>query len=235
MRLFRTIPIGAALIVAACGSTAGTRPEDMTAAEHRREARRHDREGARAPYLRGSYLGGYYGDSSWGHPRGGSYWSHGYYPWSYYWSSRWDTGASHYAEAEEHEAAADVLEKRYRDTCALVAPNTAPIPPLDRFVRSVAPTDRGVILRLARDAGPPDMLLAEIQCHTAWLQLAPRPEAANDITAVKGIEYVVRAEADGITVTITAADPNGIAELRRRAERIAKPTSGAAVSSAGAR
>jgi len=234
MRLFRTIPIGAALILAACGATSGTRPEDMTAAEHRREARQHDREGMRAPYVRGSYSGGYYGDPSWGHPRGGSYWSHGYYPWGYYWSSGWNTGESHFAEAEAHEAAADVLEKRYRETCALVAANTAPIAPLDRFVRSVAPIDRGVILRLARDAGPPDVLLAEIQCHTAWLQLTPRPQAANDVTAVKGIEYNVRAEADGIVVTITATEPGAIAELRRRAELIA-PSRGAPVSATGAR
>lgn len=211
---FLQIPIGAALILAACGTTTGTRPEDMTAAEHRREARRHDREGMRAPYVRGAY----YGDAYYG----SGYWSHGFYPWGYYWSSGWNTGASHFTEADEHEAAAAVLEKRYRDTCALVAPNTAPTPPLDRFVRSATPADRGVTLRLAREAGPPDVLLAEIQCHTAWLQLAPRAEAANDITAVKGIEYAIRAEPDGIAVTITASDPQAVAELRRRAELIEK-------------
>jgi hypothetical protein len=57
-------------------------------------------------------------DPSWGHPRGGSYWPHGFYPWGCCWTSGTsgrDAGASHFAEAEEHEAAADVLEKRYRD------------------------------------------------------------------------------------------------------------------------
>lgn len=219
MQIVRTIPIGAALILAACGATQGTRPEDMTAAEHRREARRHDREGMRAPYVRGSYWG--YGDPSWGYPRGGSYW-HGYYPWGYYWSSTWNTGESHFAEAEAHEAAADVLEKRYREACSLVAPNAAHDSPIDRYVTAVTPIERGVTLRLARDAGPPDVLLAEIQCHTAWLQLAPRPESATDLAAVKGIDYGIRVDGEGITVTITASDPGAIAELRRRAELIAR-------------
>lgn len=227
MRRFRMLTTSVFLIAGACGASQGTRPEDMTAAEHSREARRHDREGMRAPYVRGSYLGGYYGDPSWGPPRGGSYWSHGYYPWSYSWSSGWDTGAPHFAEADQHEAAADVLEKRYRETCALVAASTASTPPLDRFVRSISPTDRGVVVRLAREAGPPDMLLAEIQCHTAWLQLEPRPEAANDITAVTGLEYTIRAEPDVITVAISASEPAAIAELRRRAEllRPSRPVS----------
>lgn len=221
MQLTRTIPIGAALILAACGATSGTRPEDMTATEHRGEARHHDREGMRAPYVRGSHWGGYYGDPSWGYPRGGSYW-HGYYPWGYYWSSTWSSGESHFAEAEAHEAAADVLEKRYREACSLVAPNTAHASPIDRYVRSVTPAEGGVMLQLAREAGPPDVLLAEIQCHTAWLQLAPRPDAANDITAVKGIAYNIRADANGLTVTITAKNQTAVAELRRRAELLAR-------------
>lgn len=230
MRSFRSLATGVLLTASACGASQGTRPEDMTAAEHRDEARRHDREGMRAPYVRGSYLGGYY-DPSWGHPRGGSYWSHGYYPWSYTWSSSWDAGASHFAQAEQHDAAAAVLEKRYRETCALVAPNTAALPPLDRFVRAVVATDTGVLLQLSKDAGPPDVLLAEIQCHTAWLQLEPRPEAARDITAVNGISYTIKADADAITVSISASEPGAITELRRRAELL-QPTGGAASAAA---
>ena len=230
MQLTRMLPILAVVATAACATASGTRPEDMTAGEHRREARRHDREGMRAPYIRGAYWG-HHGDPSWGYPRGGSYW-HGYYPWGYSWSSSWNTGESHFAEAEAHDAAADVLERRYRDACALVAPNTAHASPIDRRVRSVTTNERGVVLRLAQDAGPPDVLLAEIQCHTAWLQLEPRPEAGSDITAVKGIDYTIRADADGITVTITASDPGAIAELHRRAALIGN---GAAVSSVGSR
>ena len=37
---------------------------------------------------------------------------------------------------------------------------------------------------------------------------------------MKGIEYTIRVEADGIAVTITSADPRATAELRRRAELI---------------
>ena len=220
MRTFPILSSSICFAAAACGASHGTGPEDMTAVEHRDEATRHDREGMRAPYVRGSYLGGYHGDTSWGHPRGGSYWSHGYYPWAYSWSSTWDAGESHFAQAEQHQTAAGVLEKRYRDTCALVAPNTAARSPFVGFVQSVAPTERGIVLRLSRDAGPPDVLLAEIQCHTAWLQLEPRPEANSDITAVKGVDYSIRATVEGLDVSITSSEPAAVAEVRRRAEAL---------------
>lgn len=220
MRALQTVPIGVAIALGACATSSGTRPDDMTAAEHRRDARRHDRIRESAPYIRSSYFGGYYSDPSWGHPRGGSYWNHGFYPWSYTWSSDWNAAASHATEAEEHEVAADVLEKRYRDACSLVAQDSAAQPPLDRYVRAVTPTEQGVVLRLSNDAGPPDVLLAEIRCHTAWLQLVQRPGATRDVTAVKGVEYSVRADADAISVTLTATDPTSIAELRRRAESL---------------
>ena len=196
----------ATAVTASCAANPGTRPEDMTATEHRTEARRHDRAGAAAPYYRGSY---------WGH-RGGSYayWGHGYYPWAYY----WDSGAVHYTEAQQHDDAAAVLEKRYRDTCGLLDPKLAHVSPFARFVTRVEPVDNGIRVWLATEAGPPDVLLAEVQCHSAWLQLAPRVEAASDVSALAGLQYVVRAEPDAIGVTITARDPQLLSELRRRAE-----------------
>jgi len=181
----------------------------MTAAEHRGEARRHDRQGADAPYYRGAYWGGAYrgGHNSYGY-------SGHYYPWAYY----WDAGSAHYGIAQEHEDAAVILERRYRAACGLVDPNVAPVSPFARLVKRIEPIGNGVVVRLAPEAGPPDMLLAEIQCHSAWLQLAPRTEAARDISALKGLEYMVRTEGDSITVTITSRDPQLLAELRRRAE-----------------
>lgn len=121
-------------------------------------------------------------------------------------------------EAKEHRVAAGVLEKRYADTCALVGHDKGPFHPLDGHVRAVDQRERGVDLRLGPDAGPPDVLLAEIQCHTAWLQLAPRPEAANDVMAITDVQYAIRAEPDAVVVTITATSPEAVEELRRRAE-----------------
>lgn len=225
MSALHHLSLSAAFVLGACATTAGTRPDDMTASEHRREARRHDRIAQRAPYVRNNYFGGYFGVSSWGHPLGGSYWNHGFYPWSYTWSPDWNIGAAHTGEAEQHDVAADVLEKRYRDACSIVAADSAPQPPLDRYVRAVTPTEEGVVLRLSADAGPPDVLLAEIRCHIAWMQLASRPKTTRDLTGVAGVQYTARAEADSIVVTITANDANAIAELRRRAELLVPPVS----------
>lgn len=201
------------ILLGACGATPGTRPDDMTAVEHRAEARRHDRQGRAAPYYRGSYWGGGY----WGH--GGPSYVYGHYPWGYY----WDSGSAHYGVAQEHEDAAAIVEKRYRDACGLVDPKAAPVSPFARLAKQITPIDNGVVLRLALEAGPPDVLLAEIQCHSAWLRLAPRTEAARDICALKGLEYMVRAEPDAIAVTITSRDPQLLPELRRRAELLLQP------------
>lgn len=204
------IGIVTSLAVAACGAARSqTRPDDMTAREHRDASSRHEREGLRAPYVRGSYFNR--GLSSYG-PHGSS-WSNNWYPWSYSWNS----GADHLEESDDHLAAAETLEKRYRDACALVSHDAESGSPLDRFAVAAEPLPSGVRVRATREAGPPDLMLAELRCHHAWLSIELRPGSENDVSSLAGVDYRVEAAQDEVIVTLTASDPATVAELQRRA------------------
>lgn len=182
-------------VTAACAGPratgAGTRPDDMTADEHRASARRHDEIGRQGPYLRGR---------AWA-------------PWTY----SWDPATEHLAERDAHVVAAETIETRYRQACADVPVDVESRSPLSGRAVSASPIDDGVLLVLDPAAGPPDQVLAEIRCHRAWLVLEDRSELSGDVVALDHVRYSAQVRDETIELRITTASSDEVEELRRRA------------------
>jgi hypothetical protein len=194
------------LALAGCGPTPGTRPHDMSAKDHRDQAALHygranNRSTAYPVYtLRGS---------PWYHP-----WHHGWYPYYY----RWDSGASYHAlQGEEHLDAARQLEDEYAQACELVPLGMESVPPFDGYVTGLDELDDGVVLHLAPEAGPPDLLMLQLRCHRAWMWMEGGARMDDDPLAMEGIVVTVHATENGVDVMLTTANADDRAELRRRA------------------
>jgi hypothetical protein len=192
--------VALAATAGACASRAsGTHPEDMTATEHLVEAREAAERAATA---------GPPGAYAYGPP---GRWSH-WYPWDYY----WDPAAEYAALAEAHRAAAEELRVRYESACALVPRGMEGTSPLEHATET-SPLDNGVTFRLAAEAGPPDVVLAGLRCHRAWLMLEPRENADDEPLLLEGVILVARAGDAGTVVRLTVSDEKSVPELRRRA------------------
>lgn len=174
---------------------AGTRPDDMTAEQHRTSARRHDEIGRQGPYLRGR---------AWA-------------PWTY----SWDPATEHLAERDAHLAAAVTLDTRYREACSDVPVGAESGSPLSGRAISATPIDGGVLLLLDPAAGPPDQVLAEIRCHRAWLVLEDRPGLVDDVVALDHVRYAAQVRDETIELRITTTSRDDLEELRRRARAAA--------------
>lgn len=182
----------------------GTRPDDMTAAEHTAAAREHS-EQVTGMHGHAYYPGPYYG-SRWGH-------GYGSYPWYY----SWDPDEEHRALAAAHRDAAEQLKLEYEVACTLIPRGLEARSPLDAFTTSTSPFDHGIVFQLSEQAGPPEVVLAQIRCNRAWLKLAPSDAAANSPLLVEGVTWNAHAVANGVEVTATARDDHGRAEFVRRA------------------
>ena len=184
------------MMVASCAGPRAprTRPEDMTAREHREAADAHDQIARQAPFVRKR-------DGHW---------------WSYY----WDSGAEHLRERDAHLDAAETLDARYREACDGLPIAAESSSPFEQHAIAAEVVEGGVLVRLAHDAGPADAVLAAIRCHWSWLQLAPRPGAAEDLVAIDGLVYEVALRDETVEVTVIAPDAEAAAELQRRAARL---------------
>ena len=173
----------------------GTRPDDMTAAEHHAAAREH------AEMVTGSA----YHHPTWSY-------SSGWYPW-YYWSP----DDEHRALAEAHRDSAEQLKLQYDAACATLPAGAAASSPLETSTMSTSPIEGGIVFHLGEAAGPPDRLLAQLRCHRAWLKLAPTPGAADDPLQVDGVTWLARAGRAEVEVRAIASGDSARAELARRA------------------
>lgn len=142
----------------------------------------------------------------WDQPYNGQSW----YPWYYY----WDPNSEH----QQLEAAriSDAIELEYHAACAGIPETAQARSPLDMYAVESTRLRDGVIVRLDVDAGPPEVLLVSMRCHRAWLRLAPREAASQDMIAVAGVKVVVHAGRDGIEVMFSNGEA-AVAELDRRA------------------
>lgn len=194
---------------AACaGSRAsGTHPEDMTATEHLAQARQESLRAAASGSRGYGYAHGPYGT-----PR---YWSN-WYPWYY----QWDPAAEHEALADAHRAAAEELQVRFDSACALVPRGLEATSPLAAYATRTHALANGVVFQLAPEAGPPDVVLAGIRCHRAWLVLEPRAGAGDEPLLLDGVVFVAHASSAGSEVMLTVTDKTLLPELERRASLV---------------
>lgn len=201
----RIEPLLFTFVTTACGGASGTRPHDMTAAEHMNEAAEHGTMAAQSDgtYARTPYY--------WNHPYSG----HGWYPWYYY----WDPSAEHSQLAAAHASAADAVKLEHQAACTEIPEPTQALSPFDVYALDSDRTPDAVILHLAPEAGPPEVLLVRMRCHRAWLRLAPRDDEPHDLIAVDGAKVVVHADGrDRVEVMFSIKDPVALSELDRRAQ-----------------
>lgn len=134
------------------------------------------------------------------------------------WYGMWDTAPEYRRRADVHRSAAAQLEAEYAEACAEVPTGLALVSPLQRYAIGGSPVDRGALVLLSPDAGPPDRLLAAMRCHRAWMMLG-RADMGDCPLDLPGIQVSAHGDANGIELTITVSDPALVPELRRRADR----------------
>lgn len=206
MSAIRVLAATFAMGAAACATAHhGTRPDDMTAAEHQAASGEHGEQ----------VVGSGYHHPTWSY-------SSGWYPW-YYWSP----DDEHRELAQAHRDSAEQLKLQYEAACANLPRGADVSSPLDTSVGSVSPIEGGIAFHLAETAGPPDRVLAQLRCHRAWLKLAPTPGAAEDPLQVDGVTWLTRAGRGEIEVRATASAESARAELARRAAIVSERARGA--------
>ncbi|HTJ45182.1 MAG TPA: hypothetical protein VL463_23915 [Kofleriaceae bacterium] len=129
-------------------------------------------------------------------------------PWFYYWDAR-----DHERLAQIHRGAAAQIEAEYQDACT--GRDQAEVSPIQRFAVGGANVARGAVVYLAREAGTPDEVLADMRCHRAWMMLG-RTAMDDCPLDLAGIEVVAHRSGDLIEVLITTRDPALTGELQRR-------------------
>jgi len=131
------------------------------------------------------------------------------------WYRSWDTSTEHERIAETHRAKAGEIYAAYEEACGAAPGSETTISPLESYGVSGWNTATGVIVYLAPDAGPPDLLLAKLKCHRAAMMLAPggMDDCPLDLP---DIMLDARGDSEGITVSIAVRDPKLVPELQRR-------------------
>ena len=135
------------------------------------------------------------------------------------WVRHWDTGSENEQAAAVHRSHAAALRAAYERACADRTPAEATISPLDRYGIGGSTTSSTVVFYLDPRAGPPGRLLAALECHRAWMMLAPEDDEADPLD-LPSLVIDAKGDLDGITVSIVARDPAIVGELQRRAAHL---------------
>lgn len=135
------------------------------------------------------------------------------------WVRHWDTAVENEQAATVHRSHAATLRAAYEQACKDRTPAEASVSPLERFGIGGAVTASAVVVYLDAKAGPPDRLLADLECHRAWMMLAPEDDDADPLD-LPGLVVDANGDVDGITVSIATRDPSYAGELRRRAAHL---------------
>jgi hypothetical protein len=132
------------------------------------------------------------------------------------WTRSWEPGMEDERLAADHRARAARLLGDYEAACGQRSELEVRMSPLVKYGVGGWPTSNGVILYLAPEAGQPDKLLAELECHRAWMMLAPA-DMDDCPLDLPGLMVDAHGEEGGITVSISVRDPKLVDELHRRA------------------
>lgn len=135
------------------------------------------------------------------------------------WVRHWDTAHDNEQAAAVHRSHAAELRAAYEQACKDRTPAEASISPLDRYGIGGRATSSTVVFYLDPKAGPPDRLLADLECHRAWMMLAPEDDAADPLD-LPGLVIDANGDFDGITVSIRTRDPETAGELQRRSTHL---------------
>lgn len=111
---------------------------------------------------------------------------------------------------------AAAFQDAYEAACGTRPIEEVAVSPLRRYGLGSEETPTGITVYLSADAGPPERVLADMECHRAWMML--RPSGMDDcILDLPGLKLEARGDAEIITLSIGIADPKLVGELQRRA------------------
>jgi hypothetical protein len=132
------------------------------------------------------------------------------------WVRSWDAGGEHERAASAHRGKADELVADYQRKCGQRTTDEVAQSPLHRYGMGGFNTSSGIVIYLAPGAGPADKLVADIDCHRAWMMLGPAnmDDCPLDLP---GVHLDARGDEAGITVTLVVENPKLVPELQRRA------------------
>jgi hypothetical protein len=120
----------------------------------------------------------------------------------------------HEDAARVHRGAAAGLYAAYQAACGDRPAAEVSVSPLERFQIGGYKTERGVIVLLDRKAGRAREVVSRVECYRAWLMLETRER--EDPLDIPDLHVDARDDREGVTVSLTPADPEWIPELQRR-------------------
>jgi len=120
--------------------------------------------------------------------------------------------------AEAHRSEAAQLHATYETACANIAPELVRVSPLQRYGQGGVPTQDGVIVSLEPGSVTSDRLLAELDCHRAWMMLSETNMEDSPLD-LPNLHVQARADNSGISVELRVRDPALLPELQRRTAR----------------
>lgn len=127
-----------------------------------------------------------------------------------------DSAADQERAAAAHRSEAQVIYAEYERACGDRSTSTVSVSPIVRYGLGGAVTSDGVVLYLSTDAGSAEQLRADLECHRAWMRLAPANMDACPLD-LDGLQVDVKGSGEGITLTLTVKDKRLVPELQRRA------------------
>lgn len=184
----------------------GAHPHDMSAAEHREQARAEDSKAA-------GHEGQYDPKGDEEHLTGSPQDSFTYELTTYNPTGKHlDQGAAHRDHASAHRQAARELERFEQSECAKFPPKTRAASPLIGQVASATNIEEGVRLTVAKGVNR-DAMLAHMRCHAAYAATLGFKGMDTSPLFIQGVS--IEAAGDD-AITLMAQDPTSIAELQKR-------------------
>ncbi len=193
----------AVLVVPGC-ATPGTRPDDMSADEHRAAAAHEEGESEH-------HADQYDPDAEVGQAiRAGEYeFAETYYNPT---ENHQRSAERHKTHAAEHLAAAKALEGFEQAECASFPPKTRAVCPILGNVVASQPTPSGATLTLAKDVNVA-AAAAHVRCHLAYARTKGHKGMPGCPLYLKGVQ----SKTNGNTIDLTISDAEQVKELQRRA------------------
>lgn len=193
------------LLVHGCATTKGTRPDDMSADDHRAHAAAEERTAAEHEK---KFDPGAQEDMS--IVAGPGYWDTVTYNPTAVHRGHAD---EHKRHAEEHRAAAVELEKFEEAECKSFPPETRKVCPLLGTVEQADDVDGGISVRLS-DKLKREAALAHVKCHLAYARKEGRKGMDNCPLYVAGV--TARAGDGAQVIELGVEDDANLATLRQR-------------------
>lgn len=134
------------------------------------------------------------------------------------WTRHWDTRHDNEQAAAVHRSQAAELQAAYERACRGRTLAQASVSPLERSSGGYA-TATTAVFYLDRAIRSPDLLIAALACHRAWMMLAPEDDK-DDPLDLPDLVIDASGGVDGIAVSISARDPDVVAELLRRSAHL---------------